>query len=119
VRLQGKAAERQPPRYLQALRNSSDPWLTQGRFKHCSFEGYRRHFDQCHLLESGDSLRALWSAATLGMAGMSANESVESLGALQSLLGSSEPRKGTKSPFSVSDKTFHVMDRGPRGYSEP
>jgi hypothetical protein len=38
----------------------------------------------CHLLESGDSLRASGSPATL-TAGMDANESVESSGALQSL----------------------------------
>jgi len=43
---------------------------------------------------------------------MSANESLESAGALWAYRQAGEPCKKTASPFGHWIKTFHVMDRG-------
>jgi hypothetical protein len=51
------------------------------RFTTGSFKRFRGHSHQCRLLDSGESLSALWIARYLP-AGMSANESLESVGAL-------------------------------------
>jgi hypothetical protein len=32
------------------------------RFEHGSFKGFSGYFDQCHLLDSGESLSGLWIA---------------------------------------------------------
>jgi hypothetical protein len=36
--------------------------VAQAGSSYPSFKGFREHFDQCHLLESGEALGALWSA---------------------------------------------------------
>jgi hypothetical protein len=47
---------------------------------------------------------------------MSANDSVESLGALQSVSGVERGSQEDKAPhLECQIKTFHVMDRGPGG----
>jgi hypothetical protein len=65
------------PKSLAAQANLRGP----SRFERGSFSGC---FDRCRLLDSGESLRAFKSTATL-TAGRSANESLESLGASERL----------------------------------
>ena len=52
--------------------------------------------------------------ATLGAAGMSANESLESLWALRCLSQGGRALQDENSPFRPWIRTFHVMDRGLR-----
>src|SRR5258705_548013 len=55
-----------------------------GQVHHLLSKGFRGYSRRCRLLYSGESLSALWIRATL-TAGRSANESLESLGALRDL----------------------------------
>jgi hypothetical protein len=66
------------------LADPSEPWWLKPIGAPTS-KGFRGHFDECHLLDSGDSLRALRVAASL-TAGMAAAESLESLGAPAGLI---------------------------------
>jgi hypothetical protein len=54
-----------------------------------------RVLSPCRLPESGESLRGLWIARYLTPAGRTANESLESLGALQGLPGSNDVYRST------------------------
>jgi hypothetical protein len=58
------------------------------------------------------SLDARYSAA-----GKSSNESWESSGALRAYGRAGELVRRQLPPFGLSDKTFHVMDRGAEEYS--
>ena len=73
-----------PLRHLWALRTTSEPLGGPNRLTHCSFHGCHEYSHRCHLLDSGESLSGLCTAARYPViAGMSANESLESVGALR------------------------------------
>jgi hypothetical protein len=77
-----------------------------------SIQGIRGYSHRCHLPDSGESLSALWIARYL-TAGMSANESLESLGALWAQQRSEEDNYPH---LDCGIKTFHVMERGSEDY---
>ncbi len=88
--------------------------VDQAGSRSAASRGFRGHSDQCHLLDSGESLRALRIARYL-TAGMSANESLESLGALAQ--GEQALQEGNCPHLGYGIKTFHVIDRGAEEYS--
>jgi hypothetical protein len=70
--------------------------VAQAGSSYPSFKGFRGHFDQCHLLDSGESLSALWIARYLP----SGADRQRALGALGSLL-SPIPQQRRERRFSI------------------
>jgi hypothetical protein len=76
--------------------------LVAQAFTHGSFKGFREYFDQCHLLDSGESLSALW----IGRYPDSENERKRVLGVPKA------PHMASRRRASPAEAMWPVIRRG-------
>jgi hypothetical protein len=92
------------------------------RLKPCSFKGFHGHSHQCRLPDSGESLRALWSAATWGgqrgwpqTNPWSPQRPREPMGVRRPLTGVCSPSRLSLFPISTISARRIGVDCRPRG----